>query len=99
MIKVTLETLRRAARRKKKGYFQEVVSKGVVFDGAVYLKPADYAALRARYSTPLLGDRVKRALHPLVAMIDRTFGSDLANCGGCDQRRHLLNKLGRKIGL
>lgn len=37
--------------------------------------------------TRQMGDAVKTALAPVVALSDSLLGTDLQNCGGCEQRR------------
>ena len=38
------------------------------------------------------GDIVAAVAQPVVRMIDGAFGTDLANCSGCKDRRDWLNK-------
>lgn len=39
-----------------------------------------------------LGDKIASVAQPLARSIDTIWGSDLANCLGCAQRRDLLNQ-------
>jgi hypothetical protein len=40
-----------------------------------------------------MGDLVERVALPVAKFIDRVAGTDLQNCGGCEERRDDLNKL------
>lgn len=40
-----------------------------------------------------LGDALGRVLQPIVGLVDKVTGSKLSGCGGCAQRRDVLNRL------
>lgn len=40
-----------------------------------------------------LGDVIAYGLHPIAHFVDQRFGTNLATCKSCSNRRHQLNKL------
>ena len=39
-----------------------------------------------------LGDVIHAVANPAAKVLDKVFGTDLKNCGGCSKRRNNLNK-------
>lgn len=93
MMPVSLESLRAAAGSRPVGYVHDVLSRGSVRDGFVWLTPADYEFLRLKYSPAGLGDQVARLAKPIARVLDATLGTNLASCPSCADRQAALNHL------
>lgn len=50
VISISLEQLEKASRDRPRGYYSDVVSHGIILGGVLFLEPAVYRNLVARYS-------------------------------------------------
>lgn len=93
MMPISLASLQATAASRPPGYLADVISRGSVRDGFVWITSADYEFLRLKYSPAGLGDQVARVAKPVARMIDSAIGTDLQNCQGCADRQAALNRL------
>lgn len=83
-MRIPLSHIRERAAQRPQGYYEEVVSKGVI-DGDVLEIPDEEAAqLYRKYRG--IGDIVAAFAKPVAQLVG------LENCGGCKDRQEALNK-------
>lgn len=97
-IRLKRSSIEEAAKSKPPGYLADVLASGTIDGDWIELTPEQYDRIKATY-TKGLGDVVKMFAAPVAAVIDSVFGTELKECGACENRRIALNKLGPKIGL
>lgn len=51
-----------------------------------------FSALEKQKKINGLGDAVHKIAQPIAKTIDKIFGTNIKECGGCKRRRNLLNK-------
>lgn len=95
MKRVLRRVIEKEAVNKRRGYLEACLVAGTVNGDHVELSDDDFKRIQRRFKG--LGDRIRDALKPIVKRIDRTFGTHLATCKACDQRRLKLNRLEVKI--
>lgn len=107
MKKISLIRLREQAANRPAGYFAAVLAAGTVDGDYLQLTPCAYRALVLTYQPPALplsrisrgsrfklGDCVAAIAQPIARAVDRTFGTNLANCQPCKKRQARLNQIG-----
>jgi hypothetical protein len=57
---------------------------------------ADAGGLIQAVKAGRYGDAVAVVAQPIAGAVDRVFGTDFKNCGGCKRRQEALNRLGEK---
>ena len=90
---VYMAKIRETAKVRPAGYLEDVLAAGELVDGdRIVFTPAAFAALHRKYSPPGLGDRLAKAAKPIAEGLDSVFGTNLADCDGCQQRQDALNR-------
>lgn len=80
--------------RRPKGYYENVVSQGVVSGIYLEISPEKYTHLVNKYNGVRgAGDLVAIPAQAIARTIDKVFHTNVAGCGGCQRRRDALNKL------
>ncbi len=81
-------------RHKVDDGFAAAVKKASVEAGDCYeIESEEYFRLIKKHSVGGLGDAVHAVANPIAKAIDSVFGTNLASCQGCADRRDALNKL------
>ena len=94
--RISIESLKRAANRRPEGYLDDVMSKGQMSGEFLEIESSELTALRCKYAVKQgLGDRVASFLKPVARAVDRMLGTNLENCGSCEQRRQWLNGINK----
>ena len=95
MITIPLSKLQSAATLKAQGYYDACIAAGTVVSDNLELSETAFAALRAQFSPPPLGQQIKSAAGAVVAecgaalsgeaaLDDATKAARLSTCEGCD---------------
>lgn len=93
--KIKLTYVRESAEEKLAGYFDACLAAGRVEGEFLFIPDEECARINEKFRS--VGDTVHLVIKPGIGLIDRLFGTDLANCAGCKNRRKSLNKLGHKL--
>lgn len=90
-MRISLKWLKIRAKTSPEGYYEDAISRGKIIGDELELSEEDYRRLVAKYRGA--GDVVAVLAMPIAKVIDLALGTDLQNCGGCEQRQEALNEL------
>lgn len=92
MIRITYAKLAERARGRPGGYAEDVISRADKSDeDAIYLQPAAWMDLMAKYDPDGWGTRLHKIATPIARFSDAHLGTNLQNCPGCAERMERWN--------
>lgn len=83
----------RLACMDRPGMFDAFLSQSKIHPDkqALDISRADFDAIMAKHCPGGLGNVIHEVLKPVVKVVDKVAGTDLANCGGCAERQLRMN--------
>ena len=89
-----LDAVESGAIARPAGYAADLRAVGVVDGEHLLVEEVLWSRIRHKYGlTPMrgVGDAVARVAQPIAKVIDKIAKTNIADCGGCQKRRELLN--------
>ena len=93
MIAVPLSRIHEKSKSSPKGYLDEIINSGKIKGGFILLEESVFLELKKKYNPKGFGDTVERFAKPIARAVDSVLGTNLVNCGSCEERKEFLNKV------
>jgi hypothetical protein len=97
---IKLSALKEIAQSRPTGYYDDVITHGIVHDQSVELTEAAYRQMLIKYRVQTAtgsirgaGDLVAIPAQAIARAIDRMVGTNIQGCSGCKQRQEWMNKI------
>lgn len=78
-----LSDLKEMAKQRLPGYYEEIVSRGVIQGDLLLINIEAAKEVAARYHPGGVGTYIHKVLKPVAKVIDKVAGTDYENCGEC----------------
>jgi hypothetical protein len=99
-MKILIKAIEQNSKNRPEGYYEDVISHGVVQGEFLEIDTNSYNELLNKYritpnnysgSIKGLGDLVSIPAQAIAKGLDKVFHSNIAGCGGCKKRQEWLN--------
>ena len=93
MVPTSNEEAREMTAKHGSQFAADLLCDAVIEPDCILNTPERFHEVDVRYNGARLGDWIHAVANPIARAIDKIAGTDLQNCGGCEQRRNTLNSL------